>query len=49
MGLATGGGGYDVCRGQFVYQGGAVYGTFCGIELQVAEGWRECAGDVELK
>jgi len=40
--------GYDVFCGQFIYQGGTVCWTFCGIELQVAAGWRKCVGDVEL-
>ena len=46
--MATGGGGYDVRCGKFLYQGGAVCRTVRGIELQVAAGWRECVGDVKL-
>ena len=48
MGVAKGGGGYDVCRGQFLYQGGTVCRVICGIKLQIAAGWRKCFGDVEL-
>jgi hypothetical protein len=47
-GRFLGGRGYDVFCGQFLYKGGAVCRTFCGIELQTATGWRECIGDVEL-